>query len=399
MPQLRRVPHARQALPPMRRLIPALALSTAGWLVIGGLLSNSAAAPLGTIRGRVVNGATDDPQAGVRVTLSGGRAGGRRIVRHTRTDSAGRYRFERLRTGDDYFYAIDARFQGGVFAGRALTLPADTEVAPVIDTTLRVWPTTTDPAAILFRRNDLFVVPSEDGLAVIESVRVLNSSERAYIGRRAADGASATLGFALSSDASRRGLRIVDSTIDIPELVSTDFGFGITIAIPPGETQVSFAYTANSAAGTSELSRPSLYPIIDLSIFAGEGVRIESNRLVPGDEVTVGDRLYREYSSGEALDAGDPLQAVAITEARADLTLVLGTAGTLGLVGLIGVAAFLAARRRSGAPKLPKHRVDLVTAIATLDLRHEAGQLGDEEWDAQRALLKAELDRRTASAS
>ncbi|HEX2239828.1 MAG TPA: carboxypeptidase-like regulatory domain-containing protein [Actinomycetota bacterium] len=379
-------------LPEMRQLAAAAALGLFASIALSAVADPSRAATRGAIQGRVVSGATGEPQPGVRVTLSGGRAGGRPIVRESRTDPKGRYRFAGLPTGDEYFYAIDARYQGGLFAGGALTLPDDTAQPPVIDSTLRVWPTTSDPNSILFRRNDLFLLPSEGGLAVIESVRALNTSELAYIGRADNESNRVSLGFALSSDAQRRGLRIVDSTLDVPELVPTDFGFGTTIAIPPGETQISFAYTVAGSAGTSELSRPSLYPIIDLSIFAGEGIRIESNRLEEKEEVTVGGKVYREYSTTDALDAGDPLQAVAITETTGGFPLMVGTLGLLGFVGMIGVAAFYASRRtRRNKPS--RSRAALISEIAALDLRHEAGELSEEEWRARRDALKGELER------
>ncbi|MFN2526759.1 MAG: carboxypeptidase-like regulatory domain-containing protein [Actinomycetota bacterium] len=380
----------------MRHLARGIALTSIALAAQTGLLalSTSLAAARGSIRGVVVDGSTEEPQAGVRVTLTGGRVGEEQIVRKALTDPQGSYRFSGLPTGSDFFYAIDARFDGGLFPGRALTLPDDTASPPVIQTTLRVWPTASDPSAILFRRNDLFVVPSEDGLAVIESVRVLNTSERAYIGRATNGSSSVTLGFALPRDAEPRGLRIVDATLDVPELVPTDSGFGTTVAIPPGETRISFAYTVRDAAGSSDLSRPALYPILELSIYAAEGIRIESNRLSSGEEITIEAKTYREYSSDEALDAGDPLQVVAITEAGSDLMLLFG-AGTLGLFGIIGGVAFFAARRKHRTPRSGSldNRDELIAAIAELDLRHESGELTADEWRERRERLRAELDR------
>lgn len=381
----------------LRHLAAIVVVVTAAGYSSDSALSPASAARTGTIRGQVVNATTGDPQPGVRVALAGGRAGGTPIVRRARTSANGRYEFSNLRTGSDFFYAIDARFDGGLFPGRALTLPSDTAARPVIETTLRVWPTTTDATAILFRRNDMFVVPAEQGLAVIESVRVLNTSSKAYVGRSADGPTGVTLGFALPRAAERRGLSIVDSTLDVPELVPTDFGFGMTVAIPPGETRISFAYTVNGSAGSTELSRPALYPILEASIYAADGVRIESNRLSAGKEVTLEGKTYRAFSTEEALDAGDPLQAVGITEVDGEQALAVGAIGALSLVALIGAVAFVLARRSSKRepepPVEPEGRKDLIAAIAELDLLHETGELGTDEWLAKRLNLRAELDR------
>lgn len=357
------------------------------------------AADTGVIEGRVVDGATQEPVRGVEVTLISAESGSdETIEKSATTDGKGRYRFEDLPTGEDRFYALDAVYQRGLFPGRPITLPSDTQRPPVIDTTLRVWPTTTDQDVLLMGRDDIFLSPNDRGdIGVVESVRLVNTSEdEAYIGRGAGDGAppgeTPSVGFAMPANADNRSVTIVDADIDIPGLLSTEYGFAITTAIPPGETRVTFSYPLEGAGGSFDVSRRALYPILNLSVYAVDPFEVRSNRLVFDEQVTVGGKTYDRYGADDALEAGDSLQAVAVAEAGAPSGLLLGMAGVLALVVLLGVIPFI--RTRRAAPRSRPTREQLVKEIARLDIEHERGDLSTEKWAARRAELKAEVAAR-----
>lgn len=365
-------------------------------LVVGIMLlvlvtTNSGhAAAIGVIAGRVLDGSTDAPRADVSVVLIAGDANGDlAFTRQVRTGRDGRYRFGDLPTGDGYFYSLDARFDGGTFAGGAITIPADTEKRPVFDTVLRVWPTTTDPSSIAIRRDDMFVVTNDQGAGVIEAVTVVNSSNRAYIGRGAsdsgADGPTPSLGFALPSGA--RDIAIVEADIDIPELVAIDAGVATTIAIPPGETRITLSYALEASAGNIDLSRPALYPTDELSIHAEDPFEIRSNRLEPNGEVTLGDTRYLRWTSGAPLSAGDPLQALAIASGSPSLWPVIAVIAAL--VAIAGGMMVVSSRRnRAPRDEAPPDRERLIADVARLDIRHEAGEIPDDVYERQRAQLR-----------
>lgn len=309
------------------------------------------AADTGVIKGIVRDGITNEPRPGVTVELiAGNTAGEVEFRRRAATDADGRYRFGRLPSGDAFFYTLDAHFQQGTFAGGAVTIPDDTRRTPVIDTTLRVWPTTTDPSVIVIQRDDMFVVSNEKGAAVIESVTVANTDERAYIGRGAAltdDPSGASLGFALPPGA--RDIAILESDIDIPDLVPIGEGVAATVAIPPGETRVTFSYTLPSSAGNIDLSRPALYPTIELSVFAEEPLEVRSNRLEPRGSITLSGTRYRRWSASDELDAGDPFQALAVAAGSVPMA-------PLVIAASVALAIFLAwlfwRRSRGSVPAL-----------------------------------------------
>ncbi len=349
------------------------------------------AATQGTITGRVENASTGRSEAGVDVLLFE-TFDGEAKAQTTTTDARGRYKFEGLATGPDHVYTLDARFDGGLFAGGAVSLPADTEDAPVIDTTLRVWPTTRSPESILLRRDDLFAILDGNDVGILESVTVVNTTQFAYIGRgEGVPGETPTLGFPLPAQADP-GVTIIESDLDIPAIVPTDFGFAATVAIPPGTWKMTFTYEVKGGGGSFDLSRPTLYPTLELSVYASEPLHAESNRLEEEPAENIGGRVYARYSAGEELDAGDPLQVV--LSARAG-SIPVSTVGLIAVVVLAILGGAVALRRRpsraKGRPEAGGGREALVRAIAALDVAREAGEIEEEEWARQRASLKTHL--------
>lgn len=376
-----------------------LRCTTVALAAVALLGAPAAASETGDIKGIVVNETTGRPAAGADVILAAARADGSdRIDERTVTDRRGRYRFEDLPAGDDRFYVVDVRYDGGLFPGSPLSIPATTKDAPVIDTRTKVWDTTADPRTVLIGRDDLFVTPGAGGLDVVESITVANVTERAYVGR-GAPGAP-TLGLPLPADARSSGIEIIDSDLDVPELVRTDFGAGLTIAIPPGEWTFTYAYRVTGTAGTYDLSRPALYPVVRASLHAAEGIELASNRLVPNGDVTIGGTKYVRRSATEAIDEGDRIQMSATATAAGNspaLTAGIVAAVALG-VALVAGTVWRSRRTPAGAPEAampepatPEARGALVRAIAELDIRRDAGEIDEGEWSIRRAELKARL--------
>jgi hypothetical protein len=360
---------------------------------------------MGTIEGIVLNGATDEPQAGVEVILTSGTSEDERDVSETTTtDEDGRYSFTDLATGDDRFYAVDGIFEGGLFPGGAITIPSDTDEKPVIDTTLRVWNTTNDASSIVLSRDSMFLSQEESMLSVVEAVTIANIGTEAYIGRGGgmdpdaseAIDAAVTIGFPLPQGADPSTVRIIDSDLSIPELAPTDFGFGATIAIPPGETRITFSYRARGTGGSYDLSRTALYPTLRMSVYATDPLDVRSNRLTDEGEVEIGEQTYRHHAADRRLDAGDALQVVAIADAGIPTNLVLGMVGALLLIAGLGFLPLLGRKRRQtpeqgSAGDRVQARDSVLRAIAGLDIQRERGEVDEQTWATRRAELKARL--------
>ena len=372
-------------------------------LLLGAPPVPAGAAETGTIEGRVLNETTGQPQAEVDVRLtSANDSGGERFERIATTDAEGRYEFARLPTGEDRFYALDVRFEGGLFPSGAISIPSDTSRPPVIETQIRVWSTTTDPDSIVIESDNMFAVPSEGDVGIVESVRVTNLSDSAYIGRGGSDTGEErsvpSLGFSLPPGAEEEGVAIVDSDFDVPELMRTSFGFAITTAIPPGSTSLTFSYSVSGTAGSYDLSRRALYPILDLSVYTADPLELTAPRLSSKGSVDIDDKTYERYATDETLDAGDSVQMLALADAGASPGLLLGMAGALVLVLALGLFPVWQMRRsRAGTgedglePREPRPREDVIREIAELDLRHERGELAEADWAARRSELKGEI--------
>ena len=367
--------------------------------ILGGSFfvgSDAAAAAKGTIEGRVINESTGRPQPGVRLELtSGTESGAGEVLRTARSDAKGRYRFEDLPTGEDRFYALDARFDGGLFAGRPISLPSDTEQEPVIESTLRVWDTTTEPGVMAISSDRMFVVQDQESVGVIETVTFVNTSTEAYIGRGAGmlgeEASGASFAFAVPRGAT--DFNPLDSTLDVPQIVEVDQGFAATIAIPPGEHKTTYSYRVPGTGGSFDLSRPALYPTLELSIYAAEPLEVRSNRLVAKEGVEIEGEAYELWSTDETVDAGDPLQALVV--ATGSVPLLPFALGGAALLLLGGLSAYAMRRKpRVAGPPPVVERERLLEEVAVLDLAYEAGEIDRARWDDERSSL---LDRIRAS--
>ena len=359
-------------------------------------VSPAAAAPRAAVEGTVVLGRTTRPAAGAEVTLIGARSNGSgRFYEETVTaDGRGRFSFEEIRLVEGAEFALEASYDGGLFVYDTMRLDAS---APK-KTELRVFETTSDPSVIRVTKDHVFLISDEDGAGVLESVTVVNESERAYIGRGRSLGqgsSETTLGFALPDQAVGGRVDLIDSTINRLYAEAADFGFAATVAIPPGETKVTFAYPVSGSGGTYDLSRRALYPIDEVSVFATEPLEITGERLTYQGIEEISDVRYREWSSTEAFDAGDLIPVLATAEGSSSSNLWLGVGIALGVVilALILAATLRSSRRpaRRSQPAPDPAPDALVSAIAALDLKHESGALSDEQWNQQRTELKEKL--------
>lgn len=368
-----------RALPVMRIALLgiAIALTVPIW---GG---PAVAAERGLVTGRVVNETTGRPAAGTKVTLSGAdEDGSARIRKRVTADEDGRYRFGDLPTGSDWLFVIDAEFDGGQFPGRPFAFPRGE--TPELQTTLKVWNTTSDPNSVLITRDAMFVLPADDGIGIVESVSVLNQTRLAYVGR----GEKTTFGFGLPPGATE--VAIQDASVDIPELVETDFGFGITVAIPPGETDLTYSFRIPENDATYVLSKTSLYPTTDLLVFVDDPLELAGDRLKESGTVNVEGKRYRRWIVPGIVEAGDTILIQA--EARASMSWLPFSIGAVALVGVIALASGFARRRsRKPQPEPAESRVDLIEAIASLDVAYENGSVAKERYEAERERLKSLL--------
>ena len=375
--------HRHNALPLMRILLLAIVVAMA-------TVVPARAAEPGVLTGKVINQTTGKPAAGAVVRLSGAdEDGSERIDKKVKVGPDGRYRFDGLPSEQDWLYVVDATFDGGLFPGSPFGFPQGQ--TPKLESSLKVWDTTTDPNSILITRDAMFVLPAENSVRVVESVNVLNHARSAYVGRGGAMGqAATTFGFGLPAGADE--VQVQDASLDIPQLVETDFGFGITVALPPGESDFTYSYRVPASALTYVLSKTALYPTADLLVFVGEPLQLQSNRMRESETVTVEGKKYRRWVAPGMVDAGDTILLQATAQARME-ALPFAVGG--GVLLLLLSAGYMFMRRRQRDDKVvvvpEESRDDLIAAIASLDLAYESGSLEEKDWETARSRLKSRL--------
>ncbi|MFN2595488.1 MAG: hypothetical protein ABR579_11445, partial [Actinomycetota bacterium] len=244
-------------------------------------------------------------------------------------------------------------------------------------------------------------------VGIVESDEIVNASpDHAYIGRGGASGGKdvPTIGFSLPAAANSSPVGIADSDIEIPKLVRTDFGFGATVAIPPGPTRITFTYKLPGDSGTFDLTRVALYPIVEFSVFAEKPLTVSSNRLKAQGSKTIGGKVYERYSTSDQVSSGDPIQVQLNPAPQTPFGLIAGAAGG-GAVIVVGGLLFYVRQRRRRPTEPQSRRVapapaeepsatrdEIVVAIAQLDLRHQAGEISDDDYREQRDELKSSLE-------
>ena len=406
-----------RTLRPVRRLTALLGVLAFAALLLPAPTAVAQGDEVGTITGTVTNGTTGEPQGGVAIRLLGGSQDDEGNFRQdveadTITDGKGRFEFPELPAGQDRAYTLDARFDGGNFPGGVVTIASGGDV---IEVTQRVWNTTTDPRSIVIQNNRMFLLKGEDGASVIESFEIVNVSDEAYVGRGAGSagpqnetGAGSagpqkepipSLSFSFPEDARREGIQIVDSDLDIPQLLDTETGISITSAVPPNETNITFAYSLRVNTGQVDLSRRALYPTLNLSVLAEPPFVIDSTRLVADGEATIDGITYKQYSSRDTITEGNSIPILGTARGDGDSALTFGALAAAALLIILLALGLLRSRatrqvarepaKREPGP--PEARADLLVAIAQLDLEYRDGQLDEDEWKAKRGQLKARL--------
>jgi hypothetical protein len=158
-----------------------------------------------------------------------------------------------------------------------------------------------------------------------------------------------------------------------------------------GSNRTTFSYRLPETAAQRDISRTVLYPTAELNVHTRPPLTIESNRLEEAGEKSIEGTPYRVWTATDPIDAGDSLQMLAIAEAGTPAALIGGVIAFALL--LVGAGAF-ALRRRSARPAPPRPRPDrekVMTAIARLDVRYEAGEIDKDAWQRERDRLKRRI--------
>lgn len=417
------------------------ALVAAALLAVPGVRAADDAVITGQVIGK--NGASDLGAA--RVTLAiGTTTGGNPQERTAQVGADGTFRFDGFPFDQSAIYLLAVVYDGGKYF-REVQFPDGQTSADV--GTITIYPTGRDASAISVPRlNTIVSTFDPNGSAQgIETGAYNNASDRAYIGPAGTQNAG-TLRFGLPDGASgiepAQGLN--RNTL-VPLSDTDQAGFATIEAIPPGEQQFAFIYRLPTQNDTLNLDRVFPYPTGLYSLYLPANARLASG----GQEIGLRDSGEQTLQNGQKfrvftannIPAGGHLTARftglpspgtevnPLIPAMIVFTLLVG----LGLLVAYGrkrgpSAAVSAAKRQiktvpgnaararplapvsngeavppaDAAPARTPRTVQpaedpvarkerLLLELVELDERHDAGDLSDEDYRAQRQRRKDEL--------
>lgn len=221
----------------------------------------------GVIEGAVTNGATGKPVAGVTVTLE--RFEGMTPVETltAQTDSAGKYRFDKLPLNDKLIYIARVSYGDVEYPSDMITFKSGetSQSAPI-----EVFDTTQDGSGISIDRAHVIVRPAAAGVEVSEMIAVSNSGQGAYVGKLGGAGPATTLRFYLPAGA---GEPTFDAGALGERFIAMADGFADTQPVRPGVgvDQIIFSYLLPGQKGSWTMPYRLAYSTKALNVLVAEG--------------------------------------------------------------------------------------------------------------------------------
>jgi hypothetical protein len=243
-----------------------------------------------------------------------------------------------------------------------------------------------DPAKLSFGNNTRFAIEfQDDTIAVFYLLEIVNATG-------APVGLAAPLVIALPDGASGA------SALEGASPLAAVSGRQVTIAgpIPAGVTPVPLAYRLESWAAREEIAQAFPLRIDQLAIGVQRltGLTVESAQATNIRDAALGGQAFL-IASGPALAAGTPLR---LTLAGLPHKSPWPRYAALALAAAIAAAGVWLSRtpsaRTSGRrSSLEARRARGLSALAALDADHRTGGIAEAEYERQRALLLADLER------
>ena len=267
---------------------------------VRGLSQNIPSAE-GVIHGQVINGSTDQPAANIELLLYVLSQSGVMQTIPGVSDEEGRFTFENLGTEHSVQYGLEGIYNNiSYFSAEPIVFLPDTTVA---QTVLKVYDTTTDPAAVS-QSNMHRIIDLIPGLMQVVDVYVFsNSGSATYIGPAGADGEPETVKIALPQEASNinyqsQTLRMIEDGIYVD-----------SEAIPPGEGSYELVVTYEIPLDKKTLTLETLhfYDVETINILAADrGEAIKSEQLSAKEPTTIQGDTFLVFT-GNNIPANQPL--------------------------------------------------------------------------------------------
>lgn len=342
----------------------------------------------GSVAGLVTNGTGGAGiPAGLEVTLHGFDDQAEVVTRTTRVDRQGAYAFDEVENAPGRLFVVTVLYQGVLYGTEIAHMP---EAGASTDIPLAIFETTTDPSAGRIDRLHLLLqFPSEETVEIVELWLVSNSGDRTV----ATTEGEGLLQVSLPPGAAQLSFEEGERFRDVPG------GFVDTFPLRPGDGsgQLTFSYQLPYPRRL-ELERTFPLAVAAAVILVPDGgPEVSGPGVIDAGVRQVGEIVLHQYEVGP-ISAGEP---VALTlsgrppsASGGGLSVtpnsVLGAAVLLVSLG----AAVWWLRRPGGRTRQATPDAagalsqEVLAAIARLDDDHEAGRIGEEDYQRRRLELK-----------
>lgn len=315
----------------LRAALPAALLAAA--LAAG---PTAAAQAPGTIAGKVVNGTTGEPAAGLEVRARLFTAQAELDPLEATTDGRGRFAFEDVPAGVAG-YQLEVAYRGAVYRSVATELDPQ---APN-EQTLRVYEPTTDPSRVTLESYVVWVDREGGGVAVQHDLAWSNAGDEAYVGE---DGVVVRI--PLPEGATN--LQFLGTFLENPGR-TRDGAYVSDAPIVPGASSATLRY---NAPPLDRLMLKMPFATTSLQLFVPQDVRVRAPALRLAGTVTDQGLTYQVYEArnlapGTTLDVAMS-QAATTGGPRTALWILLGA---LAVVLLIGATVIAVRRNRAPVPR------------------------------------------------
>jgi len=231
--------------------------------------------------------------------------------------------FAGLPAGPEVSAVARVKHQNMAFRSQPVALdPAATELSASV----QVFDVSTDASKLSIGMHHLMVALRGATLEFTEFMQLSNSSDQAVTGRER-DGQDRPVVLKIVLPKGFHDLK-ASSYLEPEALVMTEEGFYDTMAVPPGDHQITFSYKVDLGRGVTPIAKTITLPTAHLMIFwehgqgALEGLGAPSDRLVNADGIPI------EYYRRTDLRPGDELafQIAGLKGKRSDVStwVVLG---------------------------------------------------------------------------
>ena len=270
---------------------------------LAALVAVPSSAVAGMIEGMVVNRSTGKPiPCQVAVILQVQAKGELVPFRDVISDKQGRFRFERLPSGDGVVYQAGATRHGIFYPGPWIRL---TDLQPIARTGLSVCDAVASPCPLVLKKMDVTIRPETGLLKVTESLLLENPSHTCYVGEVAHDGADpVTLELSIPSDFER-------TTFD-QEFFGRRFSVvnnKVVTSIPwqPGERELRYTYILRNTEEALSWKRTLDLPCSNVTVRV-EGKSPKEVHCEMLRQITADEKIVVFESAGQELSVGQVLQ-------------------------------------------------------------------------------------------